>query len=158
MSKTLRVALIVTVAVFALAAAGTTIGLLVADTDGNASASTATGTPNPNAIECASIDRAYNSWAIGRLTDAYDYEAVNEVSMKTEIDEQKELLEAVQGYNGQPSKDLAAAVAIFGAELAVLNAELVIAGQVSADQSAVVAGEQRKLRQQYAAWKTATCS
>lgn len=152
MTRRTRIALTLAVVVAGLAASGAGIGLVVAD----ASSSTAS-TPKPNAIECANIDRAYNSWANGRLRDMYAYEGATEVDVRAEVDDQKELLEAVSGYPGQPARELAAAVARFGSELAVLNAEQTITGSISIDQAAIVANEQKKLRAAYAKWKAATC-
>lgn len=145
----------VTAGIAALAIAGAGIGLIVAETSG--ARATPAATAKPNAIECANIERAYQSWAIGRLTDMYEYEAAAEPHLKSEVDDQKELMEAVSGYPDEASKELALAVATFGSELAVLNAEMTLTGGTSLDQSSVVADAQKALRAKYGAWKTATC-
>lgn len=154
MTRRTRTAIIVTSAIAALAVVGAALGLIVAETGESAAA---TPTPNPNAIECANITRAYQSWSTGRLTDMYAYEGAAEPHLQAEIDDQEQLLEAVQGYEGQASKDFALTIATFGSELAVLNAELKIAGATSLDQAAVVADAQKRLRSGYAKWKAATC-
>ena len=156
MTRRTRTAIIATAAVAALAVVGAALGLIVAETN-DADVTRVAVTANPNAIECANIDRAYNSWSIGRLRDMYEYENAAEPHLLDETEDQKELLEAVSGYDGQPSKDFAVTVATFGAELAILNAELVIAGSTSLDQASVVADSQKNLRAGYARWKAATC-
>lgn len=150
MRKSTRVALIVTGVVAGLAASGTGIGYVVADTAKPAA-------PDPAAIECANIERAYNAWAAGRLRDMYEYNLATAPDLLAEVEDQRELLEAVSGYDSQASRDLATAVARFGAELAVLRAQMTISGGTDLDQAAAVADAQTGLRQQYAAWRAATC-
>lgn len=151
MRRSIRITLTVTLAAVALALTGGTIGLIVAEVDQPAAA-----TVDPHAVECANITRAYNSWAAGSR-DMYDFESITEPDMQTQLDDQRELLEAAQGYPGQPSKDLALAVATLGAELATLNAELTIDGRPGVDQAAATATAHGKVRQAYASWKATTC-
>jgi len=152
MRKSTRVALIVTGIVAALAVSGAGIGYVVAD------AAEPAATENPSSIECANIERAYNAWNSSlRLRTAYQFTYANEVELATEMDDQKALYQAVSGYDDQPSKVLATAIATFGADLAVLNAQLVIADDIDPGQADRVAKSRAKVIQDYQAWKAATC-
>ncbi|MEO3922997.1 hypothetical protein ABGB07_03825 [Micromonosporaceae bacterium B7E4] len=156
MTRRTRIALFVAAGIATFAIVGAGIGLIVAETSG-ARATAVAATSNPNAIECANIDRAYQAWSIGRLRDMYEYEAAAEPHLLDEIEDQKALLQAVSGYPDQASKELATAVATFGVELALLNTEVVIAGNASLDQASVVTDAQKALRAAYSKWKAATC-
>jgi len=156
MRRSTRIALIVTGIVAGLAASGAGIGYVVADTAKPAPAAT----ENPQtAIECANIERAYNAWndTALRLRTAYQFTYANRIELATEMDDQQALHQAVSGYDDQPAKALAAAVALFGAELSVLNAQVVITDDAEPEQAEKVARARAKVIQEYRAWRAATC-
>ncbi|KAB1111979.1 hypothetical protein [Micromonospora aurantiaca (nom. illeg.)] len=109
-------------------------------------------------VECTNIDRAHNAWAgLGLPSTAADVKALNEVTVKMAMDDGDSYLDAVKGYNDQPSKDLAAAIAGYNFELSVVNAQVVIGSGVDDEQAAAVEAAVAKVADKYQAWRSARC-
>ncbi|MEV7265591.1 hypothetical protein AB0N38_18740 [Micromonospora aurantiaca] len=150
--------IVVAVAAFALGRGGSgpTPRAAAATSAPAASASTRSAADQ---VECTNIDRAHNAWAgLSLPSTAADVKALNEVTVKMAMDDGDSYLDAVRGYNDQPSKDLAAAIAGYNFELSVVNAQVVIGSGVDDEQAAAVEAAVAKVADKYQAWRAATCS
>ncbi|MET8908410.1 hypothetical protein [Micromonospora sp. NPDC004551] len=163
--RNLLLAIAAGVAVIVIAAVAFALGRGGSDPAPRAAAATrpsAIATPSTRSaadqVECTNIDRAHNAWAgLSLPSTAADVKVLNEVTIKMAMDDGDSYLDAVKGYNDQPSKELAAAIAGYNFELSVVNAQVVIGSGVEDDQAAAVEAAVAKVADKYQAWHAAIC-
>lgn len=128
-------------------------------TEPTSSAPTMTATKAPrNEVECVNINRAHNAWdGPGLLYTATQIADMNDLQTKMAMEAGKKYLDDVTGYDDQPSKELASAIAAYNFEIALVNAQVVIGGGVKADQAKKTEDAVAKVISSYRAWKSATC-
>ena len=122
------------------------------------SASATTGRPAAVQVECTNIDRAHNAWAgLSLPSTAADVKALNEVTVKMAMDDGKDYLNAVEGYDDQPSKGLAVAIAEYNFELSIVNVQVTMGSRADAEQAAKVEQAVAAVAEKYQTWRTETC-
>ncbi|MEK8109204.1 hypothetical protein NKG94_39870 [Micromonospora sp. M12] len=124
-------------------------------------AASASATVRPAAIEveCANIDRAHNAWdGPRRAESATEVTLWNELEIKMAMEGGEDYLKAVSGYEDQPSKVLARAVAEYNYELSVVNVEAVIGDGISEEQADKAAAAAGSVADAYRAWRSGTCA
>lgn len=145
----------VAVVVVALVAAGAIYVLLQAKSSTDqptASAASATAMSVERQMECTGIKRGYDTWSdnpmnIGRLPDFKDLGA--DFIIKEAMEDGDALLKAVEGYDDQPSKALAVAVAEYNVEVSMLNLVFGMSGKYDdADYKKTIAAR-NKVRDAY---------
>lgn len=151
--------IVVAVVAFALGRSGSDPASRAAAATSTPAAAAPSTRPAADQVECTNIDRAHNAWAgLSLPSTAADVKALNEVTVKMAMDDGDSYLDAVKGYNDQPSKELAAAIAGYNFELSVVNAQVVIGSGVDDEQATAVEAAVAKVADKYQAWRTATCS
>lgn len=154
------------VAVLAVAASAYAIGRSGSDPTPKAAAATSTpaapattGQPAATQVECANIDRAHNAWAGFSLpSTAADVAALNEGTVKMAMDDGRDYLNAVEGYQDQASKSLASAIAAYDFELSLVNVQVTMGSPVDKDQAMKVERAVATVTDKYQTWRAATCS
>lgn len=143
---------------------GTALGYALAGGDKPAgtpaAATTTTPALSPEAqVECVNVEKAYNAWnGIRSIKTAADVTALNDLTGEMLADDGKTFLDAVSGYNDQPSKELAVAIASYNFELSLIKFQLTVGGKiVDSEQPAKVAEAAGKVRDAYAAFRKDTC-
>lgn len=112
-----------------------------------------------NQVECVNLDRAYNAWeGPNAPRAAADVAGWNLGAVEYAMEDGKTFLNAVTGYNDQPSKVLASAVAEYNFELSLANFQVTTGDAVDADQTEKVATAAGKVRDAYKAIGSSTCS
>lgn len=151
------------IAVIAIAVIAYAIGRGGSDPAPKAAAATsapaATGRPAATQVECTNIDRAHNAWAgLSLPSTAADVAALNEVTVKMAMDDGENYLNAVEGYEDQPSKALASAIAAYNFELSLVNAQVTMGSDVDGEQATKVEQAVAAVADKYQTWHAATCS
>ncbi|MEU5962637.1 hypothetical protein ABZ777_15625 [Micromonospora parva] len=124
-----------------------------------APSSSASTRPAAIEVECANIDRAHNAWdGPRRAASAAQVALWNEGEAKAAMEGGEDYLKAVSGYQDQPSKVLARAVAEYNYELSVVNVEAVIGDGISEEQAGKAAAAAGSVGDAYRAWRSATCA
>ncbi|MBG6070061.1 hypothetical protein [Micromonospora ureilytica] len=122
------------------------------------SASTSTR-PAAVEVECVNIDRAHNAWdGPRRAQSAAEVAGWNELDIKMAMETGEDYLKAVSGYESQPSKTLAVAIAEYNFELSLVNAEAVIGDRIGEEQAGKAAAAAGSVGDAYRAWRSATCA
>lgn len=112
-------------------------------------------------MECTSIKRGYDAWSsspitISSLPDVKDMAA--EFVIKEVMEDGDALLKAVEGYDDQPSKALAVAVAEYNVEVGMLNVVFGLSGKYDdADYKKTIAAR-NKVRDAYNFFWAQTCT
>lgn len=161
----LLLAVAVGVAVIVIALAAFALGCGEPDPTPRAAAATSSApaaTPSTRSaadqVECTNIDRAHNAWAgLSLPSTAADVKALNEVTVKMAMDDGDSYLDAVKGYDDQPSKALASAIAAYNFELSLVNMQVTMGSEVDDDQAATVEQAVATVADKYQAWHVALC-
>ncbi|QKW15398.1 hypothetical protein [Verrucosispora sp. NA02020] len=149
-------------------AAALTLALLLAttscssgDADEQAAPAPATSSARPAAveIECANIERAYKAWKTDIFvpTTADQWADANEGQIMMAIDRGKTFLADVSGYDGQPAKELASAVAEYNVEVTFVNLQLGLGG-IEGENATKTASALQRVEIAFRSWQTKTCS
>ncbi|MFI6819709.1 hypothetical protein ACIBJE_02005 [Micromonospora sp. NPDC050187] len=124
----------------------------------SSSAPAATSAAPRNEVECVNINRAHNAWERpSLLRTADEIAAMNEGAVRLAMEDGKNYLNAVTGYDDQPSKELASAIAQYNVEISFVNLQVVMGDGVDQEQAEKTAAAVAKVMNSYQAWKTATC-
>lgn len=125
------------------------------------STSQAPAVPVANQVECVNVERVFNAWSDrpGLPGSAADVIALDRVTMGALTNDGTALLTAVTGYNDQPSKELAVAVADYNVALGFVNLELTVTGKIergeNPDKLIAAIG---KVREAYGSFRSRTCA
>lgn len=110
-------------------------------------------------VECVNIERAYNAWnTLRRPHTAADVAALNKFTVKRVMEDGKSFLDAVTGYPDQASKVLASAIAEYNVELAMVNVQATMNGEIGDEQARKTGTAASEVEGAYQAWKSSTCS
>jgi hypothetical protein len=109
-------------------------------------------------IECTNIERAYNAWSGPFLPTAEaDVSQLNEVSVGMLMDDGKDFLTAVEGYDDQPSKRLAVKIAEYNFKLSLVNFQITASGKVGDEQAGEAFTALTEIHAEYTLFKAETC-
>ncbi|WP_189041054.1 hypothetical protein [Micromonospora sonchi] len=111
-------------------------------------------------VECVSAERAYNAWQTDLFVPktADDWAEANEGQIQMAADRGKTFLDNVSGYDSQPSKELASAIAAYNMEVAFVNLQLGLHGGIDTEAATKAASALQRVEIAFRSWKSAVCS